>query len=150
MSLAVDLRVHRSERESESRGFLAEVGDLSFSELLFVLLRAEIVISDLVFEQMIDGARDLVGRSDQRLHRAELGFLASIEGAESALATNDAGGGLAKGLPGAVVSLQRVIAQDLAARDFVVWPKTRSRTMITDSHDSIHPAFLFFALESVS
>ena len=56
----------------------------------------------------------------QGLHGAKLSFLASIESPEGTLTADDASGGLAKGLTGAIVGLQCVIAQDLAARDFVM------------------------------
>ena len=68
-----------------------------------------------MLEQVIDGARDLVRGGDLRLHRAKLGTLAAVEGPEGAVTANHAGGRLAKGLPGAIVGLQSVIAQNLAA-----------------------------------
>jgi len=69
---------------------------------------------------VIDGAGDFVSGRHQRLHRPELSFFAPIESPEGTVAADDTGGGLPKGLPRAIVGLQGVIAQNLAARNFVV------------------------------
>lgn len=99
---------------AEFSRLLPQVGQLAIGDLLLVGFSPDILIRGLEFEQVIDGARDLVRGGDLGLHRAELGALAAIERAESTLTADDTGGRLAKSLARAVVGLQGVIAQNLA------------------------------------
>jgi hypothetical protein len=85
----------RGQIEAEFGGLALEVDQLPFALLGFVALGANVVIGDLVFEHKVDGARDLVGRSDERLHGADLRPFAAVEGAESGVGAGDGGSGLA-------------------------------------------------------
>ena len=69
---------------------------------------------------MIDGAGDFVGGGDQRLHRAELDFLAAIERAEGTWLRMTQAAAWRKAWPARLSVFKRVIAQNLAAGDFVV------------------------------
>ena len=131
---------------AEFGGLLAQVCQVAFLGLLLIGVSPAVLIGRLVFEQMIDSAGNpsaslrtgLVGRGDQGLHWSELAFLAPVEGAKGAVAAHDTGGGLSKRLARPVVRLQRVIAQDFAARDFVVRDQTQQRAEVLLGEEATH------------
>ena len=115
-----DLRCGGRQDIAEVGGLLAQVGHLAVLGFLLIGFGPDVLIGRFEFEQVIDGARDFVGGSDLRLHRAELGTFATIEGTEGTVTANDTGRRLSEGLPGAIVGLQGVIAQHFAAGNFVM------------------------------
>ena len=100
----------RGEGKAQFGGLALQVRQFPLPLMLFIDQGPRLVISQTVFEHVVDRPGNFVRRRDPRLLRPDLGFLASIIGAKGAIAPRDGSGGLPKGLTRTVVRFQGAAA----------------------------------------
>jgi len=98
------------QRKTQLRCFFLQVIQFSVLLLLLVSHRSEVVILNPMLEHVIHRSGNFMSRGYQRRHRSQVSLLPAVIRSKHALAPGDRCGGLAKGLPSAVIGRQRATA----------------------------------------
>lgn len=113
-------RLGGDELKAEFRGFLRHVLDLLFFVFLLVLVHAQRFIFHVILQHAIHHARDGVRRRHSGLRGPQPRSQAPIQRAKYAIGLLHRLRRHTKRLPGAVLRFQRLVLQDLPARDLML------------------------------